>query len=565
MRLFGFEISREKDKEPPVSFAPETKDDGAVNIAAGGAYGQYVDLDGSIRTEAELVNKYRQMAFNPEIDQAIDEIVNEAIVVEEGKETVELILDDLDVKQSFKNMLIEEFKVIQRLLEFDTKPYDIFKAWYRDGRLYYHKIADPKKPDEGVQELRYLDPRKIRKVRENFKKRSLGAEGQQITLIKDGKEYFLYSEKGLFASSRYGSSYGNPTSSESTSAIKIARDSILHCTSGVADAANRMMLSHLHKAIRPLNQLRALEDAVVIYRISRAPERRVFYIDVGNLPKMKAEQYIKEMMTKYKNRLVYDASTGAVRDDRRFLTMLEDFWLPRREGGRGTEIDTLPAGQNLGQMEDVQYFQRKLYKSLNVPISRLEPETTYNVGRATEITRDEVKFSKFIDRLRLKFTELFLGALETNLVMKGVMSPEEWEEIRYKIRFKFLHDNYFSELKESEILMERLNIMTQIEPFLGRHVSNMWVRRNVWRQVDDEIAEIDAEIEAELDMPQYNPPSPEMMAPGEPPPQEAPPVQQAEEVIVEKQEDEPVNNEVDDELKSELVNLLRKENEEDSF
>lgn len=503
MRLFGYELVRSKDLQPPISFAPEQTDDGAVNVAAGGAYGTYVDLDGTIRTEAELVNKYREMQFNPEIDQAIEEITNEAIVTEEGEDTVEIILDDAPLKESMKSVIIEEFKEVCRLLEFHTKPYDVFRTWYRDGRLYYHKIIDEQNPELGIVELRYLDPRKIRKIRETVKKPDPnfnGSIGQNVTLIKTIKEYFIYNEKGLFSGNK------SITPETNTTGIKIAKDAILHCTSGIQDRNGKMILSHLHKAIRPLNQLRALEDATIIYRISRAPERRIFYIDIGNLPKAKAEQYVKDIMTKYKNRLVYDATTGEIRDDRRFQTMLEDFWLPRREGGRGTEITTLPAGQNLGELSDVQYFQRKLYKSLNVPISRLEPETVYNLGRATEITRDEVKFSKFIDRLRTKFNELFLSALETQLVCKGILTPDDWEDLKHLIKFKYNQDNYFAELKQSEIMAERFNRLRDAYEFIGKAVSWDWCRRHILKQTDEDIEKINSEIIQEMNNPIYNPP-----------------------------------------------------------
>lgn len=517
MRLFGFEIKRASDQNEIPTFVEKQNDEGAINLAVGGAYGQYIDLDGTIRTEAQLVTRYRDMAGNPEIDQAIDEITNEAIVVEEDRETVQIIFDKLDEtlgeNPKLNKMIVEEFDNIKRLLEFDTKAYEVFRTWYRDGRLYYHKIVDKNRPDLGIQELRYIDPRKIRKVRENWKKPSSKTDGQDISLIKKSKEYFVYSEQGFNAGQKNFSNF--PQDNNTRNAIKIAKDSILYCTSGLMDSANKMVLSHLHKAIRPLNQLRALEDATVIYRITRAPERRVFYIDVGSLPKAKAEQYLKDMMTKYKNRLVYNAATGEIRDDRRFMTMLEDFWLPRREGGRGTEISTLPSGQNLGEMEDVKYFQRKLYKSLNVPISRLEPETVYNVGRATEINRDEIKFAKFIDRLRLKFNELFLDALETQLIMKGLLTPDEWEQIKYKLRFRYLHDNYFSELKESEILMERFNRVRDADDYAGKYVSHEWIRRHILRQSDEEYEEMDEQIEAELQDPKYNPPPPEMLAPPE--------------------------------------------------
>lgn len=562
MRLFGFEIKRPSDEEVPLTFAPESKDDGAVNIAAGGAYGQYVDLDGTIRTEAELVNKYRQMSMNPEIDTAIDEITNEAIVYEDGKDTIELILDDLEVDDNFKKSLQAEFDQILKLMEFNTKAYEIFKAWYRDGRIYYHVVADPNAPERGITELRYLDPRKIRKVKENHKKQITGVTGQNVSVYQKVKEYFLYSEKGFLKNAPYTTA--NEQGIQNNSAIKIAKDSILLCTSGLQDVSGKMILSYLHKAIRPLNQLRALEDATIIYRLSRAPERRIFYIDVGSLPKAKAEQYLADMMTKYKNRLVYNAETGEIRDDRRFLTMLEDFWLPRREGGRGTEISTLPAGQNLGELEDVKYFQRKLYKSLNVPISRLEPETVYNVGRNAEITRDEVKFAKFIDRLRLKFSELFLKALEVQLIMKQYISPDEWEAIKDDIKFQYLHDNYFSELKESEIYMERFNRLTAADPYAGKYISHEWIRRNILRQADDEIEEIDAQIEVELSMPQYNPPPPPepFQPPGFAPQQEE--VAVNDEILLEDYKKETEDDELNKALKTELVKMLSTENEEES-
>lgn len=508
------------------------------------------------------------MSLNPEIDQAIDEITNEAIVSEEGKDTVELIIDDeLGIKESFEAQLQEEFKYILKLLEFNTKPYDIFRSWYRDGRLYYHIIIDEKNTQEGIRELRYLDPRKIRKVRETIKKRDTNTLGQQVTLIKDGKEYFVYNEHGFFTNNRV-----NAPSNTPTKGVRIAKDSILHCTSGVSDTANKMMLSHLHKAIRPLNQLRALEDATVIYRISRAPERRIFYIDVGNLPKVKAEQYLRDIMTKYKNRLVYDASTGEIRDDRRFQTMLEDYWLPRREGGRGTEISTLPAGQNLGEMEDVQYFQRKLYKSLNVPISRLEPETVYNVGRATEITRDEVKFAKFIDRLRLKFTELFLKALETHLILKQIITPEDWDELKDHMKFRFLRDNYFSELKDQEIWTERVNRLNDMVQYAGKYFSHTWIRTELLKQTEDDIKEIDEQIAEEMNNPQYNPPELEPMpmdqGMGGPPmpnggagPPQAKPNGNGKPMKEEFEElngfHEEIEDEIDRELKVQLVNMLK--------
>ena len=510
--LFGFEIK--KKIAEPISFAPKQTDDGAVVVAEGGVYGTYVDLDGSIRTEAELVNKYREMSMHPEVDMAIDDIVNEVITQEPEVEPVELILDGIEgLPDKVKKIFIEEFKEVLNLLEFNQLSYEVFRRWYVDGRLYYHVIIDEKAQNLGIQELRYIDPRKIRKVREVRKKKLQDNQ----TANKTSSEYYIYNDKG-FAKTAGNSSI--PTNN--IGGLKIAKDSIVHCTSGITSLNGDLVQSYLHKAIKPLNQLRSMEDSLVIYRISRAPERRIFYIDVGNLPKMKAEQYLRDIMTKFKNKLVYDSATGEIRDDRKFMTMLEDFWLPRREGGKGTEITTLPGGQNLGQMDDVIYFQKKLYKSLNVPISRLDPEAQFNFGRATEITRDEVKFAKFINRLRIKFSTLFSKILERQLILKGIITPEEWDEIRNLIRFKFSQDNYFAELKEAEILNNRLSALQQIDNFAGKYYSHEWIRRQVLRQTDEEIEEIDEQIIAEMQNPQYNPPEPQMMGGEDPnaPPEE---------------------------------------------
>jgi len=498
MDLFGFEIK--KKIAEPISFAPKQTDDGAVVVAEGGVYGTYVDLDGSIRTEAELVNKYREMSMVPEVDMAIDDIVNEVITQEPETEPVELILDDIpELPEKVKKIFIEEFKEVLNLLEFNQLSYEVFRRWYVDGRLYYHVIIDEKAQNLGIQELRYIDPRKIRKVREVRKKKLQDNQ----TANKTSAEYYIYNDKG-FAKTAGNSSI--PTNN--IGGLKIAKDSIVHCTSGVTSLNGDLVQSYLHKAIKPLNQLRSMEDSLVIYRISRAPERRIFYIDVGNLPKMKAEQYLRDIMTKFKNKLVYDSATGEIRDDRKFMTMLEDFWLPRREGGKGTEITTLPGGQNLGQMDDVLYFQKNLYKSLNVPVSRLDPDTQFGFGRATEITRDEVKFAKFINRLRIKFATLFAKILERQLILKGIITPEEWEEIKNRIRFKFAQDNYFAELKETEILNNRLAALQQIDPFAGKYYSHEWIRRKVLMQTDEEIEEIDEQIMAEMENPQYYPPEP---------------------------------------------------------
>lgn len=507
MDLFGFEIK--KRIAEPISFAPKQTDDGAVVVAEGGVYGTYVDLDGSIRTEAELVNKYREMSMVPEVDMAIDDIVNEVITQEPETEPVELILDDIEeLPDKVKKIFIEEFKEVLNLLEFNQLSYEVFRRWYVDGRLYYHVIIDEKQQSLGIQELRYIDPRKIRKVREVRKKKLQDNQ----TANKTSAEYYIYNDKG-FAKTAGNSSI--PTNN--IGGLKIAKDSIVHCTSGVTSLNGDLVQSYLHKAIKPLNQLRSMEDSLVIYRISRAPERRIFYIDVGNLPKMKAEQYLRDIMIKFKNKLVYDSVTGEIRDDRKFMTMLEDFWLPRREGGKGTEITTLPGGQNLGQMDDVLYFQQNLYKALNVPISRLDPDSQFGFGRATEITRDEVKFAKFINRLRIKFATLFAKILERQLILKGIITPDEWDEIRNRIRFKFSQDNYFAELKEAEILNNRLAALQTIDTFAGKYYSHEWIRRKVLMQSDEEIEEIDEQIIAEMENPQYNPPLPEPMGGDEDP------------------------------------------------
>lgn len=485
MQLFGFEIKRRSDEPTPVSFAPKQTDDGAMVVQAGGVYGTYIDLDGGIKTETDLVTKYREMAQHSEIEQAIDDIVNEAIVGDSRDAPVEINLDDLEQPERIKEIVREEFKNVLELLEFNDYSYDIFKKWYVDGRLYYHAIIDNENPREGIKELRYIDPRNIRKVREQKKKKTPTG----VSLIQDAAEYYVYSQQGFVKTT----SVGTP----GTSGVKIAKDSVVSITSGVTNPKGDLVLSYLHKAIKPLNQLKSLEDSLVIYRISRAPERRIFYIDVGNLPKPKAEQYLRDIMTRFKNKTVYNADTGEVRDDRKFMTMLEDFWLPRREGGRGTEISTLPGGQNLGQIDDVVYFQRKMYKALNVPISRLEPETVYNLGRSTEITRDEVKFAKFISRMRMKFSQLFTKILQRQLVLKGITTLEEWPEFARAIRYDYAIDNYFAELKETDIMQTRVQMLRDIDDYVGKYYSNEWVRKHILHQTDEEIDEINQQIDDE--------------------------------------------------------------------
>jgi len=497
--LFGFKIGTTEDAikkaESIPSFVPPTRDDGAVEIAPGGAYGTFVDLEGTAKSEAELTTRYREMSGQPEVDAAVDDIVNEAIVTDFRAAAVEIDLDEAkDIPESIKKRIHEEFDEVMIQPDFRNMCYEIFRRWYIDGRLFYHIMIDKTRPREGIKELRYIDPRRIRKVREPVKKSAAGLLNQKNPQVPAYEEYYLYNPGGLA-----GAGY--------TQGIKIAPDSICYVNSGLLDNRNRMTLSYLHKAIKPLNQLRMLEDAVVIYRLSRAPERRIFYIDVGNLPKVKAEQYMRDMMVRHKNRLVYDAQTGEVRDDRKFMTMLEDFWLPRREGARGTEITTLPGGQNLGQMDDVFYFQKKLYKALNVPESRLQADTGFNMGRANEITRDEVKFAKFITRLRHRFSAIFNNLLEIQLALKGVMSREEWSRLKPQVQYNFLSDNSFQELKNQDLMTARMVLLATVDPFLGKYYSKNWVQKNVLRLTEEEIDEMEEEIKKE---------GPEVAVPGSP-------------------------------------------------
>jgi hypothetical protein len=495
--LFGFEIKR-KGQEDLGSFVNRQEDDGAVVVAEGGAYGQYIDLEQTSKTEGELVTRYRKMAMQPECENAIDDVVNESIVYDSDSHTAELNLDKVAVNPAIKDKIQLEFLNVKDLLDFERQAYEIFRHWYIDGRMYYHIVIDEKDPKRGIMELRYIDPRKIRKVRQ-VKKKQQGSGPNRIQLTQTKQEYYLFNDKGF----KSGPGTVNPAQGTSQG-IKIAKDSILHLTSGLMSEDNKMVLSHLHKAIKPLNQLRILEDATVIYRISRAPERRIFYIDVGNLPKLKAEQYLRDMMAKHKNRTIYDANTGEIKDDRKFMTMLEDYWLPRREGGKGTEITTLPAGQNLGEMDDVLYFQKKLYRSLNVPVSRLEPETGFSLGRASEISRDEIKFQKFIGRIRLKFSRIFEAALEKQLILKGIISPDDWPALRRDMKFDYITDNHFSELKEIEIMRERLSTVNDVDPYLGKYFSSSWVKKNILRQTDAEIEDMHAEMMADTEAEQEN-------------------------------------------------------------
>ena len=493
IKLFGFTLGKkdivrdEKPEQASFTLPTEAIDDGAVTITQNAHYGTYVDLDGAVRNEIELITRYREMSNHPECDMAIDEIVNEAISHTEKGEVLKIVLDNLKQPESIKKKIIEEFNNIQKMLNFSNLADDLFKRWYIDGRIYYHVIVNEKDPKQGIQELRYIDPRKIRKVREIQKDRDpkTGAN-----IIKSLAEYYVYNDRGTTTQT---------FSANVTQGLRIAPEAIINVNSGLMDAKNVFVISYLHKAIKALNQLRMIEDAVVIYRISRAPERRIFYIDVGNLPKGKAEQYIRSIMIQYRNKLVYDASTGEIRDERKHMSMLEDFWLPRREGGKGTEITTLPGGQNLGEMEDVKYFQKKLLNALNVPVSRLEPNDggVMGLGRTTEVTRDEVKFAKFVNRLRNKFSQIFDHALKVQLVLKGICTSEEWDDFKEEIYYDFIKDNNFTEMRDAELLRERVNTAVMLDPFVGRYYSSAWIRKNVLQMTDEEIEQMQKEIEEE--------------------------------------------------------------------
>ena len=484
--LFGFSITRaKKTADPKQSFTQPQADDGTQTIAAGGYFGQYLDMEGQAKTEQDLIRRYREIALHPECDMAIEDIVNEAVVANELKDAIRLKLDQVPFGNEIKRKIEEEFQEVLRLMNFNTKGHDIFRRWYVDGRMYYHKVIDREAPRKGITELRYIDPRKIKKVREVRKKRPDGPTPHGLSIIDDFQEYYLYNEKGVAGTTSGG--------------IKIAPDTIAFCPSGMIDQNKNMILSYLHKAIKPVNQLRMIEDATVIYRIARAPERRIFKIDVGNLPKVKAEQYLRDVMARYRNKLVYDASTGEIRDDRNYMSMLEDFWLPSREGGRGTDITTLPGGANLGEIADIEYFRAKLYRSLNVPVSRLEASQGFNLGRSSEISRDELKFTKFVGRLRKKFTELFNDLLRTQLIIKGVISETEWPMVRDSIFYDFLQDGHFAELKNTEMLRERLNLAREVRDYVGKYFSVNYVRRNILKQTESEIKKMDAEIKKEID------------------------------------------------------------------
>ena len=501
-KLFGFSLEDNEPLSPgAVSPIPPNNEDGVDHYMSSGFFGQYVDLEGVYRTEFELIKRYREMALHPETDSAIEDIVNEAIVSDSNDSPVEIELSNLNASDGIKNKIRKEFKYILDLLDFDKKAHEIYRNWYVDGRLYYHKIIDLKNPHEGIQELRYIDAMKMRYIRKQKKKKEDRlSQAQRLTNANSNpmdyefpeiEEYFMYNPKSVYPT-------GNPQMTGASQGIKIAKDAITYCSSGLVDRNKGNTLSYLHKAIKSLNQLRMIEDSLVIYRLSRAPERRIFYIDVGNLPKVKAEQYLRDVMMRYRNKLVYNANTGEIRDDKKHMAMLEDFWLPRREGGRGTEISTLPGGQNLGEITDIEYFKKKLYRSLNVPPSRMDGEGGFNLGRSSEILRDELKFTKLVARLRKRFSYMFNDMLKTQLILKNICTPEDWEIMSEHIQYDFLYDNHFSELKEAELMNERLTLLQTAEPYIGKYYSQDYVRRKILRQTDVEILEQDKLIKDEI-------------------------------------------------------------------
>ena len=498
-RLFGFSIEDTEEISPSVvSPVPENNADGSDHYLTSGFFGSYVDIEGVYRTEFDLIKRYREMALHPECDSAIEDIVSEALVSDTNDSPVEIELSNLNASDGIKKKIREEFKAVKDLLDFDKKAHEIYRNWYIDGRLYYHKVIDLKKPEEGIVELRYIDSMKMRYVRQQKKPKNdirianINNDNPMEYEFPEIEEYFVYTPKSSYPSQMPSAMTGG------NKGIKFTRDSVAYCTSGLVDRNKGSTLSYLHKAIKAVNQLRMIEDSLVIYRLSRAPERRIFYIDVGNLPKIKAEQYLRDVMMRYRNKLVYDANTGEIRDDKKYMSMLEDFWLPRREGGRGTEITTLPGGQNLGEITDIKYFQEKLYKALNVPVSRIGGDGGFNLGRSSEILRDEVKFSKFVGRLRKRFSNLFNDILKTQLLLKNVITPEDWDIMSEHIQYDFLYDNHFAELKESELMAERLTMVASAEPYVGRYFSQDYLRRKILRQTDEEIIEQDKLMKKEI-------------------------------------------------------------------
>ena len=506
-KLFGFKIEKDDDQSKNVvSPVPQNKEDSSDYYVSSGFYGQYVDIDGVFKSEFELIKRYREMALHPEVDSAIEDIINEAIVSDQNDSPVEIDLENLPASAKLKELIREEFKSIKEIMNFDEKCHEIMRNWYIDGRIFYHKVIDIKKPEEGLKEVRYIDPLKIKLVRKLKTDPTLNGVIRQVNAntptdieSPEIEEYYQYDPSATNSKNALGAIGQTPFSTKQRP-VKIAPDAITFCHSGLVDRNKQTILSYLHKSIKALNQLRMIEDSLVIYRLSRAPERRIFYIDVGNLPKIKAEQYLKEVMNRYRNKLVYDASTGEIRDDRKHMSMLEDFWLPRREGGRGTEITTLPGGQNLGELSDIEYFQKKLYRSLGVPESRIAGSGDgFNLGRSSEILRDEIKFTKFVGRMRKRFSHLFNDLLKTQLILKNIVTPEDWDVLSDHIQYDFVYDNHFAELKETELINERLGVVAAVDPYVGKYFSLDYVRRKILKQKDEEIIEIDTQMAQEIE------------------------------------------------------------------
>ena len=526
-KLFGFKIQDSGDdgsKKSIVSPVPENQEDSSDFYVSSGFYGQYVDIEGVYKSEYDLIKRYREMALHPEVDGAIEDIINEAIVSDQNDSPVQIDLSNAPASDRLKTLIRDEFRYIKEILDFDKRCHEILRNWYVDGRIYYHKVIDLDKPQEGIKEVRYIDPMKIKLVRK-IKKDSKQVLNPTFAVSGQGngslnlaspevEEFYEYNPNtrgSAINTSNYKSGLGG--------AARISKDAITYVHSGLVDRNKQCVLSYLHKAIKALNQLRMIEDSLVIYRLSRAPERRIFYIDVGNLPKIKAEQYLRDVMTRYRNKLVYDANTGEIRDDKKMMSMLEDFWLPRREGGRGTEISTLPGGQNLGELTDVNYFQKKLFRALGVPESRLGGEGGFNLGRSSEILRDEIKFTKFVGRMRKRFSHLFMDMLKTQLILKNIVTPEDWKVLSDHIQFDFVYDNHFAELKEAELIQNRLGVLAAAEPYVGTYYSVDYIRRNILKQTDSEIVEIDERIAFEKETGIIPPPPEEV-------PQEGLPVEQ---------------------------------------
>ena len=517
--LFGFSIDDSYKKPSPtvVSPVPQNNEDGADYYLSSGFYGQYLDVEGVFKTEYDLIRRYREMSLHPECDNAIEDIISEAIVSDQNDSPVQIDLENLKASDKVKGIIRDEFQYIKEMLNFDKKSHEIFRNWYVDGKLYYHKVIDLEKPEEGIKELRYMDAIKTKFVREQKKdqNKTMQVNDARSSLDTDPTsadfpgltEYFIY-DKNSYQKNQYGSV---SVSGQQKDAVKLAKDSVAYCTSGLVDRNKHTNLSYLHKAIKALNQLRMIEDSLVIYRMSRAPERRIFYIDVGNLPKVKAEQYLREVMSRYRNKLTYDAASGEIRDDKKYMSMMEDFWLPRREGGRGTEITTLPGGQNLGELTDVEYFQKKLYRALSVPESRMSADSGFSLGRSSEILRDELKFTKFVGRMRKRFSNLFHDILKTQLILKNVITPEEWEQMSDHIQYDYLYDNHFSELKDAELMQERLGLLAAADPYIGKYYSVDHIRRKILRQTDEEIVEEDKQMAAEKEAGIIPPSEEEMM------------------------------------------------------